>query len=168
LINGARIAYIGLGSNLDDPVAQILRALDSLHALPMTRVVSRSRLYRNPPLGPPDQPDYVNAVAAVSTGLDAADLLSAVQSIEREQGRTRDGVRWGPRTLDLDILVYADAQIDQDGLRVPHAGIAERPFVLVPLAEIAPELHVPGLGPIAALLSAIDCSGLVAVDDAGA
>ena len=168
MTDDARIAYIGLGSNLNDPVAQILRALDSLHGLPRTRVVSHSRLYRNPPLGPQDQPDYVNAVAAVSTGLEAAELLSAVQSIERAQGRTRDAGRWGPRTLDLDILVYADAQIDQDGLRVPHAGIAERSFVLVPLAEIAPDLHVPGLGPVAVLLRSVDRSGLVAIDDVDA
>jgi len=167
LTDGARIAYIGLGSNLNDPVAQILQALKSLQALPATSVVRHSRLYRNPPLGPQDQPDYVNAVAAVSTELDAVGLLSAVQSIEREQGRTRDGGRWGPRTLDLDILVYGDTQIDQAGLRVPHPGIAERPFVLVPLAEIAPELHVPGLGAVASLLRAVDRSSLVAIDDAG-
>jgi len=112
-------------------------------------------------MGPPDQPDYVNAVACVDTMLEARALLIHMQSIERAQGRTRDGVRWGPRLIDLDLLVYGDARIVEDQLEVPHPGIAERPFVLVPLHEIAPGLVIPGHAPLPALLAAVDTAGMV-------
>lgn len=159
-----RSAYVGLGSNLDDPAAQVRTALAALERLPGTRRVAASRLYSNPPMGPQDQPDYVNAVAALETTLDADALLEALQGIEREQGRVR-GERWGPRRIDLDLLVYGDTRIARPGLSVPHPGIAERAFVLLPLAEIAPTLDIPGLGPVRRLLDRIDIRAVVALDD---
>ncbi|MEQ8232075.1 MAG: 2-amino-4-hydroxy-6-hydroxymethyldihydropteridine diphosphokinase [Gammaproteobacteria bacterium] len=161
-----RRAYIGLGSNLDDPAAQVRHALRALDDLPGTRRVAASRLYRNPPMGPQDQPDYVNAVAALDTSLAAEALLSELQGLERAQGRVRGGQRWGPRRIDLDLLVYDTARIDRPGLAVPHPGIAERAFVLVPLAEIAPALDIPGHGPIVDLLARVDAHAVVALDAA--
>ena len=155
------VAYIGIGSNLGDPFSQIARAVDSLRHIPATTLKSCSSLYRNPPMGPPDQPDYVNAVARVDTQLGARALLVHMQSIERAQGRTRDGMRWGPRLIDLDLLVYGDARIAEDQLQVPHPGIAERPFVLVPLHEIAPDLVIPGHASLSTLLAAVDATGMV-------
>lgn len=164
-ITSPRPAYIGLGSNLDDPAAQIRKALGALECLPGTRCVAASRLYRNPPMGPQDQPDYVNAVAALETNLNADELLAALQGIERAQGRVRAAQRWGPRRIDLDLLVYGTARIARPGLHVPHPGIAERAFVLVPLAEIAPTLHVPGFGALQDLLARTDIEAVVALDD---
>jgi 2-amino-4-hydroxy-6-hydroxymethyldihydropteridine diphosphokinase len=143
-----RRAYIGLGSNLDEPSSQIERAIELLDSIPRTRLVSRSSLYESAPLGPVEQPDFVNAVAEILTSLDASSLLTHLQEIERSQGRTRD-VRWGPRILDLDLLIFGDAEIHLPELTVPHPGIAKRNFVLLPLREIAPEFEVPGLGRIA-------------------
>lgn len=143
-------AYIGLGSNLNDPSRQIERAFGLLDALPDTRLVMQSSLYRSAPFGPVEQPDYVNAVALLITTLGAWTLLGRLQKIERQQGR-KAGVRWGPRVLDLDLLLYGDRRIDEPSLTVPHAGIAERNFVLWPLREIAPELVIPGLGHVAEL-----------------
>jgi 2-amino-4-hydroxy-6-hydroxymethyldihydropteridine diphosphokinase len=162
-----RRAYVGLGSNLDDPAGQVRRALAALAELPDTRLAARSRLYRNPPMGPQDQPDYVNAVCALDTALAAATLLEALHGVERAHGRVRDGRRWGPRTLDLDLLVYDTAEIATPGLQVPHPDIAERAFVLVPLAEIAPALDVPGLGLVTALLEHVDRTSVVPLDEAG-
>ena len=142
------VCYVGLGSNLDNPAEQVERGFDLLRAVPEVRLLSRSSLYRSGPIGPVDQPDYVNAVAKISTSLDARELLQALKRIERVRGRKR-GVRWGPRVLDLDLLVYGDEQIDELHLKVPHPGIAERNFVLLPLLEIAPGLTVAGLGRIA-------------------
>ena len=140
-------AYIGLGSNLDDPAAQIKCAFDLLATIPDTEVDAQSSLYQSVPFGPVVQPDFVNAVAKVQTFLDAATLLQHLQGIERSQGRIR-GERWGPRILDLDLLVFSNQQIDEPTLTVPHPGIAERNFVLLPLQEIAPELVIPGLGSV--------------------
>jgi len=153
-------AYIGLGSNLSDPPAQLTRAVRDLDALPATQVMRVSSFYRNPPLGPP-QPDYVNAVAAVRTDLAARELLAGLHAIERAHGRVRDGRRWAPRTLDLDLLTYADLSIDEDDLVVPHPGLAARAFVLVPLHEIAPDLVIPGHPRLLDLLVAVDRSALV-------
>jgi 2-amino-4-hydroxy-6-hydroxymethyldihydropteridine diphosphokinase len=153
-------AYVGLGSNLDEPVAQVQRAFAALEALPQTRLVARSSLYRSPPMGPPDQPDYVNAVAALLTALPAADLLAALQSIEDAQGRRRDGPRWGPRTLDLDLLLYGELAVNSDRLVLPHPGLAERAFVLVPLLEVAPGLRIPGGPSVAQLASRVGAGGL--------
>jgi 2-amino-4-hydroxy-6-hydroxymethyldihydropteridine diphosphokinase len=144
------VAYIGLGSNLQDPRSQVSRGLQALEHLPRTRCTARSSLYSSPPLGPPDQPEYVNAVACLATGLAAPELLAALLAVEQTHGRVRDGTRWGPRTLDLDILTYGDACIDSPELRIPHPGIPERAFVLYPLAEIAPaDLEIQGLGLLA-------------------
>ena len=147
--------HIGLGSNLDDPPGQVRRALDALAQIPRSRLLRQSRLYRSAPLGPVAQPDYVNAVATVSTHLAAHSLLTELQAIERRQGRVRDGSRWGPRTLDLDLLLYSEARIDTQRLNVPHPGIAARDFVLVPLVELCPALVIPGLGPVLDLLQAL-------------
>jgi len=143
----SRPAYIGVGSNLDDPCGQIARAFDLLDTIPRTRLVVRSSLYQSAPFGPVEQPDFVNAVAKMLTSLDALTLLQHLQEIEQSQGR-KASVRWGPRVLDLDLLVLGDEVIDEPQLAVPHPGIAERNFVLLPLREIAPDLVVPGLGRI--------------------
>lgn len=158
-------AYVGLGSNLGDPVAQLRGALAALEQLPATRLVARSSFYRNPPMGPPEQPDFVNAVAGLLTTLPARELLAALQAIEDAQGRRRDGPRWGPRTLDLDLLAYGDLRLDSEALTLPHPGLAERPFVLVPLHEIAPGLRLPGGATIAHLAAAADRGGLARLDD---
>lgn len=150
-------AYVGLGSNLDEPRAQVARAFDALAAMPRSILVLRSSLYRSAPLGPQDQPDFINAVAAVLTQLPAEDLLVELQRIERDHGRVR-GERWGPRILDLDLLVYGRASINSDTLQVPHQRIAERNFVLLPLAEIAPELRVPGLATVTTLAARVAAS----------
>ena len=117
-----------------------------LGELPKSRLVARSSLYRSAPFGGVEQPDFVNAVAALETQLDARSLLEQLQHIEQSRGRERGGQRWGPRVIDLDLLVYDDVVIDEPELTVPHPGIAERNFVLLPLREIAPELEIPGLG----------------------
>lgn len=139
------LAYIGLGSNLDDPQQQVRTAIDDIAAIEDSHLVAQSSLYHSPPMGPQDQPDYINAVVAIETGLTPHQLLDALQQIEHRHGRIRKR-HWGERTLDLDILVYADKVIDDKRLTVPHPGIAERAFVIYPLAEIAPALQIPGLG----------------------
>ena len=141
-------AYVGLGSNLDRPARQVETAFELLDAIPQTRLIARSSLYRSAPFGGVEQPDFVNAVAELLTQLSAQALLAELQEIERKRGRKRGGVRWGPRVLDLDLLVYSENVIAEAGLAVPHPGIAERNFVLLPLRELAPDLDVPGLGRI--------------------
>ena len=151
-------AYIGLGSNLADPQAQVERALRALAQLPDTRLARRSRLYRSAPWGRADQPEFVNAVAELQTELTPRELLDALLAIERAAGRERDATRWGPRVLDLDILVYGDRVIDEHGLHVPHPHLHERAFALLPLAEIAPHLVIPRQGRADALAAQIDAS----------
>jgi 2-amino-4-hydroxy-6-hydroxymethyldihydropteridine diphosphokinase len=160
----ARVAYVGLGSNLDEPGRRVLAAFDALARLPTTQVLRRSRLFRTPPWGNADQPVFVNAVAELSTRLAPRELLDALLGIEREQGRHRDGTRWGPRVLDLDLLIHGDARIDEPNLRVPHAHVAERAFVLLPLADIDPHIDVPGQGRVDALLARVDTSGCIPLD----
>ncbi|WP_295448502.1 2-amino-4-hydroxy-6-hydroxymethyldihydropteridine diphosphokinase [uncultured Thiodictyon sp.] len=151
------LAYIGLGSNLDDPRAQLCRAIHELAGLPGCTLRARSSLYATAPLGPVAQPEFVNAVAVLTTKLTPLALLGALQGIERDHGRVRDGARWGPRTLDLDLLLYGDWQLQLPGLTLPHPEMARRAFVLVPLAEIAPAgLLIPGQGDLAGLLAARD------------
>lgn len=157
-------AYVGLGSNLDDPPLQLARAFEALAALPDTRLVLRSRLYRSRPLGPIDQPDFVNAAAGLLTRLPCRGLLESLKTLETRLGRQRPVERWGPRRIDLDLLVYGSVRLDEPGLTVPHPGIAERAFVLAPLAEFAPDLRVPGLGLVRDLLAAADTSGLIGVE----
>ncbi|RZU98967.1 2-amino-4-hydroxy-6-hydroxymethyldihydropteridine diphosphokinase [Spiribacter vilamensis] len=158
-------AFIGIGSNLDDPAAQVRRAVTALDTLAGCRCVAVSRRYRNPPMGPADQPDYVNAVAALDTTRAAHDLLAGLQALEAAAGRERNGRRWGPRPLDLDLLLYDDAQIDTEDLTVPHPGVTVRAFVIVPLAEIDPDRRVPGAGRAGDLAAAVDDSGLRVEED---
>lgn len=135
--------YIALGSNLTNPLHQVQSALNALAELPQTKLIATSSLYRTPPLGPQDQPDYLNAVVALDTDLSAENLLDHTQKIELEHGRVRKDERWGPRTLDLDILLFGDEIINTERLTVPHYDMKNRQFMLYPLAEIAPELHFP-------------------------
>ncbi len=156
-------AYVALGSNLDDPGAQVLRAFDALGSLRGSRLVLRSSLYRSPPFGPVAQPEFVNAVAALLTTLEPRAMLTELKSLEQELGRETPVVRWGPRRIDLDLLVHGGSRCDEPDLQLPHPGIPERAFVLVPLAEIAPELDVPGVGRVRALVASVDSSGLVKI-----
>ncbi len=156
-------AWIGLGSNLADPLAQLRRALDELDHLPETRLLAASSIYRSPPMGPKDQPDYFNAVARLETGLAPQALLAELQDIERAHDRVRER-RWGPRTLDLDILLYGGLIIDEPDLQVPHPGLHERAFVLYPLRELAPSLEIPGRGTVRILCEQVVADGLVAVE----
>lgn len=152
--------YIGLGSNLGDSRALLDSAREALAALPVTHLRAISSYYRSRPLAGKDQPDYVNAVAELSTALAPEALLDALQAIERAHGRRRDGERWQSRTLDLDILLYGQRRISTERLRIPHPGIAQRDFVVVPLAELAPALNVPGYGRIQALVRQVPQRGL--------
>jgi 2-amino-4-hydroxy-6-hydroxymethyldihydropteridine diphosphokinase len=136
-------AYVGIGSNLGDPVAQATFAFDALARIADTRLVARSPLYRSRPLGPPDQPDYVNGAAGLRTRLSASDLLDALRAIEDARGRRRAGPRWGPRTLDLDLLLHGDCALTTKRLTLPHPGLTARNFVVYPLADIAPTLVLP-------------------------
>jgi len=149
----AQRVFIGLGSNLAEPAAQVERAIAALAALPQSRLLRQSRLYASPPLGPVDQPDYVNAVVEMDTTLEPVALLNALQGIEQKQGRVRTR-HWGERVIDLDLLLYADMQMESRGLTLPHPGIAARAFVLRPLAELEPELMIPGQGILRDLLAA--------------
>jgi 2-amino-4-hydroxy-6-hydroxymethyldihydropteridine diphosphokinase len=157
------IAYLGLGSNLLDPVTQLNCAYETIATLDGVKVLAMSGYYHSSPMGPQDQPDYVNAVLAVATVLPPLGLLHALQAIENEQGRVR-GERWGARTLDLDVLLYGDQCIDLPELIVPHPGLAQRAFVLYPLYEIAPLLHVPGKGDLKGLLGQCPLNGLKRLD----
>jgi 2-amino-4-hydroxy-6-hydroxymethyldihydropteridine diphosphokinase len=154
---------VALGSNLDDPGAQVRRALDALGTLRGSRLVLRSSLYRSPPFGPVPQPAFVNAVAGLLTTLEPRAMLAELKSLETVLGRETPVVRWGPRRIDLDLLVHGSSRIDEAELRLPHPGLPERAFVLVPLAEIAPDLEVPGVGRVRALAARVDASGLVKI-----
>ncbi|MFQ5994040.1 MAG: 2-amino-4-hydroxy-6-hydroxymethyldihydropteridine diphosphokinase [Acidiferrobacterales bacterium] len=145
-------AYIGLGSNLDDPVAHVRAGIDALGALPHTLSERCSSLYRTAPLGPVAQPDFINAVCRVVTALAPDTLMYALLEIERQRGRVRQGGRWGPRTLDLDLLLYGQRQLCTDDLVVPHPRLHERAFVLYPLMELDPDLVIPGRGRVSELL----------------
>lgn len=153
-------AYVGLGSNLDDPEAQVSLALDALARLPQSRRVACSGLYRSAPMGPIDQPDFVNAAAGLVTRLGPAELLDCLLALERALGRERGGQRWGPRRIDLDLLLYGNLTLREEALELPHPGISERSFVLYPLCELAPELWVPGRGRVVDLAAALGSSGL--------
>lgn len=143
-------AYVGIGSNLDSPADRVRQAIEKLKSLPMSFFALASPLYVSAPLGPAGQPDYVNAVVAMMTRLQPAELLGALQGIEAEAGRARSE-RWGPRVLDLDLLSWSAAIIDSDTLVLPHPGIADRNFVLLPWREITPFVQVPGLGMVCEL-----------------
>lgn len=154
-------AWIGLGSNQGDPAAHLRAAVEGLAALPDSRLLRVSPVYRTAPVGRTDQPAFLNAVAALDTGLDSRDLLQALQELERSRGRRRDEEqRWGPRSLDLDVLVFGDRRIHLPELEVPHPRLAQRAFVLVPLADLAPDLEIPGAGRVADLLQQVDTAGV--------
>jgi 2-amino-4-hydroxy-6-hydroxymethyldihydropteridine diphosphokinase len=159
--------YIGLGSNLAEPLAQLRGALAALAALPQSRLVAVSSFYASDPLGPADQPRYVNAVAALDTDLAPLALLDALQAIELDQGRVRKAERWGPRTLDLDILLFGERRLDEPRLSVPHYHMHARPFVLYPLAELAPDLRLPDGRRLADLLAACPFVGLERLPEPG-
>lgn len=160
-----RPAYVGLGSNLSDPATQVRKALAALPHLPDTRLVARSRLWTSPPLGPAGQPDYVNAAAGLLTRLEPRQLLDALRSVERAMGRAVPAQRWGPRIIDLDLLVYGRLEIEEPGLVLPHPGVHQRDFVLYPLAEFAPSLWVPGRGRVAPLARQVGNRGLAVLDE---
>ncbi|MCG7488833.1 2-amino-4-hydroxy-6-hydroxymethyldihydropteridine diphosphokinase [Vibrio sp. Of14-4] len=152
--------YIAVGSNLSDPVAQANNAIDALKELPKSELISSSLLYTSTPMGPQDQPDYINAVVKIQTQLTPIQLLDCTQAIELEQGRVRKDERWGPRTLDLDIILYGNEVIDSERLTIPHYGMKEREFVLYPLAEIAPSITLPCGTRLDDLLSVVSKNGL--------
>ncbi|GGD08052.1 2-amino-4-hydroxy-6-hydroxymethyldihydropteridine diphosphokinase [Halopseudomonas salina] len=157
--------YVGLGSNQAEPAKQLQLACKALDGLPETRLLSCSQLYRSKPMGPQDQPDYLNAVALIETSLAPLLLLDKLQQIEQQQGRERKAERWGPRSLDLDMLLYANQQIDTDRLRVPHYHMHARPFVLYPLAELEPDLIMPDGTPLQHLLKKCPPLGIEALAD---
>ncbi|MEO5596203.1 MAG: 2-amino-4-hydroxy-6-hydroxymethyldihydropteridine diphosphokinase [Lysobacteraceae bacterium] len=154
-----------MGGNLGDMSATLESAFAALTQLPNSRLLRRSSLYRTPAWGPIAQPDFLNAVALIETELVPDALLAHLLGIERSHGRERGDARWGPRTLDLDLLVHGDHVVDHDGLKLPHPHLHERAFVLVPAAEVAPDTLVPGRGRIDALLAALDCSGIERVEN---
>ncbi len=153
-------AYIGLGANLNAPEQQIQTAFKALADLPHSRLLLKSSLYRSQPMGPKNQDDYINAVAKIATKLEPLGLLDHLQSVEQAQGRVRNSERWGPRTLDLDLLLFGDQTIQSERLTVPHYGLKQRAFVLIPLLEIAPELKLPDSTPIKLIVEELTEQGI--------
>lgn len=156
--------YIGIGSNLDNPLQHVQQAIAELQQLPQSNYIATSALYRTAPMGPADQPDYINAVSAIQTTLTPIQLLDSLQAIEHHHGRIRQGSRWGPRTLDLDVLLYGEKTINDSRLIVPHPGLHQRSFVLYPLQDIDPDLVIPGQGPLTSLIEQCPYSALERVD----
>jgi 2-amino-4-hydroxy-6-hydroxymethyldihydropteridine diphosphokinase len=140
-----RPAYVGIGSNLQSPRDRVFEAIERMSTLKTTRIVLRSQLYLTRPMGPQDQPDYVNAAVGLLTQLEPRDLLAGLLGIERAMGRERQE-RWGPRVIDLDLLWMIDSATDEPGLTLPHPGVSMRNFVLYPLADIAPTIKIPRVG----------------------
>jgi len=153
-------AYVGIGSNLGDPPARVRAAFARLASLPLSRLERRSSLYRSVPMGPVPQADFCNAVAGLLTRLEAPQLHAGLRDLETQLGREPARERWGPRMIDLDLLVYAEERRADAQLTLPHPGIAARNFVLHPLCEIAPDLLIPGLGRVAALAAQLPATGL--------
>lgn len=156
-------AYVAVGANLDDPLARVVASFDALATIRATRLISRSRLYRTAPLGPQDQPEYINAAVGLLTQLSAVELLTELKSLERALGRDTPAVRWGPRRIDFDVSVFGAERIETDTLTVPHPGVPVRNFVLYPLLDIAPDLVVPGHGRVRELASRVATDGLSAL-----
>ncbi len=156
-------AYVAIGSNLDDPRAQVHAAFESLAGLDRCRLVRRSKLYRTAPLGPQGQPDFVNAAAGLLTQLSAGELLVRLKALEKQMGRQSPTVRWGPRRIDFDLLVFGTERVDQADLTIPHPGVPVRNFVLYPLADIAPDLLVPGHGRVRDLAERVGRAGLTPI-----
>jgi 2-amino-4-hydroxy-6-hydroxymethyldihydropteridine diphosphokinase len=161
-VSGPVHAWVGLGGNVGDPIATLRAAIEALATLPDTRLLRASRLYRTPAWGVREQADFVNAVALLETSLDPRALLGQMLGIERRFGRERAG-RWGPRILDLDLLLYGDRVVDEPGLHVPHPHLHERAFALLPLLEVSPEASIPQRGSARDALSALACEGIQAV-----
>jgi 2-amino-4-hydroxy-6-hydroxymethyldihydropteridine diphosphokinase len=157
-------AYVGLGSNLDEPAQRVTEALGALQQLPETRDVAGSSLYGSHPMGPVSQADFCNAVAGMLTRLPPLEFLRALRSLERQLGRQPPRERWGPRRIDLDLLVHGSEQLTSAELTVPHPGIVQRNFVLYPLADVAPDLQIPGLGRVTDLLRGVSSDGLWRLD----
>ncbi|WP_375056241.1 2-amino-4-hydroxy-6-hydroxymethyldihydropteridine diphosphokinase [Zobellella sp. DQSA1] len=153
--------FVALGANLGDPLAQLGAARQALDALAAPGSLRHSPLYRSRPMGPADQPAYVNGVSVFDTALSPHALLDALQAIELAQGRERKDERWGPRTLDLDILLYGEQQIEDERLTIPHYGMKQREFVLYPLADLAPELVLPCGTPLTRLLQECPPNGMI-------
>lgn len=152
--------FIGLGSNLDDPLSQLKKAIEHLKKIKKLDLINISSFYSSPPMGPQDQPDYINAVIEVTTNLTAEQLLDELQQIENKQGRIRSQ-HWGARTLDLDILLYGSEMINTERLTVPHSGMCERNFVLYPLSDLVDaDFEIPNTGNIQTLLAACSMNGL--------
>jgi 2-amino-4-hydroxy-6-hydroxymethyldihydropteridine diphosphokinase len=162
------VACIGIGSNLDDPERRVRAAIESLDRIERSHKRRVSRLFRTAPWGRIDQPAFVNAAIELATALAPRELLDALLAIERAEGRRRDGDRWGPRVIDLDILLYGDRRIDEPGLAIPHPRLRERAFALLPLADLDAELVVPGAGRVRDLLARVDASGCEPFDAPGA
>lgn len=158
-------SYIGLGSNLQNPIQQINSAIEGLAQMPQSSLIKCSSFYKSPPMGPQDQPDYINAVAAVDTQLTAQQLLQQLFAIEEQHGRQRGPQRWTARTLDLDLLLYEQEIINSAELIVPHPGIVQRNFVLYPLFEIAPQISIPQHGLISTLIAGCERGDLVKLQD---
>lgn len=154
------LAFIALGSNMASPLEQVTHALDAIATIPQSRVVAISSYYRTPPLGPQDQPDYLNAAVALQTELSAEALLAHTQRIELEHGRVRKAERWGPRTLDLDIMLFGNLTLDTPTLTIPHYDMKNRAFMLVPLLEIAPECAFPDGLRVAEVLENLSRDGI--------
>jgi 2-amino-4-hydroxy-6-hydroxymethyldihydropteridine diphosphokinase len=152
-------AYVGLGANLGDRERTILRAVELLEATPGVALVGQSALRETEPVGYVDQPRFLNGAVALDTGLSARELLECLLEIERELGRVRAGPRFGPRVIDLDLLLYGAERVDQPGLRIPHPRVHERAFALEPLAELDPKLDIPGRGSVEALLAKLESTG---------
>jgi 2-amino-4-hydroxy-6-hydroxymethyldihydropteridine diphosphokinase len=158
-----RPAYVAVGSNLGEPRTQVMAAMERLRALPGCRLEARSRLYRTRPMGPQDQPEFVNAAAGLLTRLGPRELLEALLEIERSMGRVRE-VRWGPRLIDLDLIWMIGAAVDEPGLTLPHPGVSTRNFVLYPLCDIAPTLDVPDHGRVSELKARSGTAGIAVLE----
>lgn len=158
------LVYIGLGSNLANPVKQVKTAFSSLALLPKTRVIKHSKMYVSKPQGPQDQPDFVNAVSLIETELEPLTLLDALQDLEQQQGKVKKR-HWGERLIDLDILLFNRQVIDSDRLTVPHKELANRDFVLLPLAEISAGLLIPNLGLVESLIAQLETTYVVALPE---
>jgi 2-amino-4-hydroxy-6-hydroxymethyldihydropteridine diphosphokinase len=157
--------YVGLGSNLSEPARQVRQALKALSGLPDTQLYRESSLYGSRPLGGLAQPDYVNAVAGLLTRLDVRPFFDALRALEIRLGRPPSRERWAPRSIDLDLLLFDGLKSDDAALTLPHPGLLERNFVLYPLAQVAPELHVPGHGRAAELAARLSREGLWVLED---
>lgn len=158
-------AYVGIGANIGDVETTLMEALWALDSLPQTSIRAQSKLYRSPPWGNTNQPEFINGVVELQTRLAPRVLLNYLLEIETRFGRDRsEGEKWGPRELDLDLLTFGEEQMDEPGMHVPHPRIAERAFVLVPLAEIAPSLVIVGAGTVSDMLAAVDGSQIIAMD----